>query len=149
MSGFLYCMLDKKRAYIKERVREVLKAVGLAGYEDQLPKNLSGGQQQRVSIARAIVTKPKFLIADEPTGALDSETSKEIMALFKQLNHDNETTIIIVTHDPNVGAQADRLVHILDGRLTEDVDHKPKGDANEVHWIIKDSVAIVKSQPQA
>ena len=123
----------QKRAYIKERVREVLKAVGLAGYEDQLPKNLSGGQQQRVSIARAIVTKPKFLIADEPTGALDSETSKEIMALFKQLNHDNETTIIIVTHDPNVGAQADRLVYILDGRLTEDVDHKPKGDANEVH----------------
>ena len=57
------------------------------------------------------------------SGALDSETSKEIMALFKQLNHDNETTIIIVTHDPNVGAQADRLVHILDGRLTEDVDH--------------------------
>lgn len=109
-----------KRAFIKERVSEVLKAVGLAGYEKQLPKNLSGGQQQRVSIARAIVTAPKFLIADEPTGALDSKTSAEIMELFKHLNQDNQTTIIIVTHDPKVGAQADRLVHILDGHLTED-----------------------------
>lgn len=112
-----------KRAFIKERVSEVLKAVGLAGYEKQLPKNLSGGQQQRVSIARAIVTAPKFLIADEPTGALDSKTSAEIMELFKHLNQDNQTTIIIVTHDPKVGAQADRLVHILDGHLTEDQDH--------------------------
>lgn len=116
----------EKRAFIKERVREVLRAVGLEGYEDQLPKNLSGGQQQRVSIARAIVTAPKFLIADEPTGALDSKTSAEIMELFKRLNKDNETTIIIVTHDPKVGAQADRLVHILDGYLTEDKDHHKK-----------------------
>ena len=114
----------KKRAVIKERVAQVLEAVGLKGYETQLPKNLSGGQQQRVSIARAIVTRPKFLIADEPTGALDSETSKEIMALFKRLNKENNTTIIIVTHDPIVGAQADRLVHILDGRLTEDQTHR-------------------------
>lgn len=116
----------QKRAYIKERVQEVLRSVGLEGYADQLPRNLSGGQQQRVSIARAIVTKPKFLIADEPTGALDSETSKEIMALFKRLNQENQTTIIIVTHDPEVGAQADRLVHILDGRLTEDQEHRAK-----------------------
>lgn len=116
----------EKRAFIKERVSEVLKAVGLSGYEKQLPKNLSGGQQQRVSIARAIVTAPKFLIADEPTGALDSKTSAEIMELFKHLNQDDQTTIIIVTHDPKVGAQADRLVHILDGHLTEDKDHHKK-----------------------
>lgn len=95
------------------------------------------------------MTKPKFLIADEPTGALDSETSKEIMALFKQLNHDNETTIIIVTHDPNVGAQADRLVHILDGRLTEDVDHKPKGMLMKFIELLKTAWQSLKSQPQA
>lgn len=116
----------EKRAFVKKRVSEVLKAVGLAGYEKQLPKNLSGGQQQRVSIARAIVTAPKFLIADEPTGALDSKTSAEIMELFKHLNRDSQTTIIIVTHDPKVGAQADRLVHILDGHLTEDKGQRKK-----------------------
>lgn len=109
-----------KRKDISKRVLEVLQQVGLKHVEKELPKNLSGGQQQRVSIARAIVAKPKFLIADEPTGALDSQTSAEIIALFKQLNREENTTIIMVTHDEKVGQQAERLVQILDGRIISD-----------------------------
>lgn len=81
---------------------------------------MSGGQQQRVSIARAIATHHHFLIADEPTGALDTATSQEIMDLFKSLNHQEGTTIIMVTHDPRVAKQCDRIVQILDGRITSD-----------------------------
>ena len=110
----------KKRAEIKERVSEVLSKVGLAGYENKLPKNMSGGQQQRVSIARAIATNPKFLIADEPTGALDTQTSQEIMNLFKELNRESHTTIILVTHDPHVAEQCERVVTILDGHMIKD-----------------------------
>lgn len=104
---------------VRQRVSQVLARVGLAGYEDQLPQNMSGGQQQWVSIARAIVANPHFLIADEPTGALDTETSQEIMNLFKQLNHQG-TTIIMVTHDPRVAAQCERVVKIIDGRIVSD-----------------------------
>ena len=110
----------KSRKEINGRVSEVLKQVGLAGYEEQLPKNMSGGQQQRVSIARAISTHPKFLIADEPTGALDSETSQEIMNLFKSLNQQEGTTIIMVTHDPHVAEQCERVIKIIDGRVISD-----------------------------
>ncbi|WP_251576680.1 ABC transporter ATP-binding protein [Limosilactobacillus agrestimuris] len=110
----------KKRQEISTRVTEVLNQVGLSGYENQLPKNMSGGQQQRVSIARAISTHPKFLIADEPTGALDTETSQEIMNLFKRLNRQENTTIIMVTHDPHVADQCDRIVKIIDGRVVSD-----------------------------
>lgn len=109
-----------KRANIKKRVTAVLQQVGLPGIEKELPKNLSGGQQQRVSIARAIITQPQFLIADEPTGALDSQTSAEIIALFKQLNQQRNTTIIMVTHDEKIGRQAERLIQILDGRIISD-----------------------------
>lgn len=105
-----------KRRDIITRVNEVLAQVGLPDSYSKLPKNLSGGQQQRVAIARAIVTRPSFLVADEPTGALDSATSREIMVLFKELNHSG-TTVIIVTHDENVARQTNRLIKILDGRL--------------------------------
>lgn len=114
----MYAGVKKKE--IDQRVSQVLERVGLGGYEKYLPSRLSGGQQQRVSIARAIIGKPTFLIADEPTGALDSHTSAEIMALFKQLNKENKTTIIIVTHDPKVGQQVERLLTILDGKLISD-----------------------------
>ena len=113
----------KSRKEINGRVSEVLEQVGLAGYEEQLPKNMSGGQQQRVSIARAISTHPKFLIADEPTGALDSETSQEIMNLFKFLNQQEVTTIIMVTHDPHVAEQCERVIKIIDGRVTVSYTH--------------------------
>ncbi|AUJ29125.1 MAG: ABC transporter ATP-binding protein [Liquorilactobacillus hordei] len=122
----IYAGVKKKE--ITRKITEVLEKVGLAGYEKSIPAQLSGGQQQRVSIARAIIGNPTFLIADEPTGALDSKTSEEIMNLFKELNVVNNTTIIIVTHDPTVGQQMDRLLTILDGRLTSDTG----ADNNEV-----------------
>ncbi|MBU7455786.1 ABC transporter ATP-binding protein [Leuconostoc fallax] len=108
-----------KRQHIIQRVNEVLAKVGLPDSYHKLPKNLSGGQQQRVAIARAIVTNPKFLVADEPTGALDSATSSEIMTLFKALN-DSGTTLIMVTHDAQVAQETNRLIKILDGRIQSD-----------------------------
>lgn len=110
----------QRRREVRERVTAVLDQVGLHGYEDQLSQNMSGGQQQRVSIARAIIGHPHFLIADEPTGALDTETSQEIMNLFKRLNRDEGTTIIMVTHDPHVAAQCEWVVKIIDGRVVSD-----------------------------
>ena len=108
-----------KRRDIVARVNEVLAQVGLPNSYHKLPKNLSGGQQQRVAIARSIVTKPNFLVADEPTGALDSATSEEIIALFKDLNS-HGTTVIMVTHDEQVARQTNRLIKILDGRIQSD-----------------------------
>ncbi|WP_194753901.1 ABC transporter ATP-binding protein, partial [Staphylococcus chromogenes] len=104
----------------KERVRAMLHEVGLYDKEQLVPNKLSGGQQQRVAIARAIVNEPKFIIADEPTGALDSKTSQDIMTLFLKLNKEQRTTMIVVTHDPKVAAQADRVIHILDGRIQKE-----------------------------
>mgnify|MGYP001507723346 FL=1 len=107
----------------KERKNKVLyglQDVGLKGKEDLLPNKLSGGQQQRVAIARAIINNPKFIIADEPTGALDSKTSQDIMELFVKLNKEKRTTMIMVTHDRDVADKADRIIHILDGRVREE-----------------------------
>ncbi|HAL08689.1 MAG TPA: ABC transporter ATP-binding protein [Staphylococcus sp.] len=101
----------------KQRVESVLRDVNIEDKKSLVPKKLSGGQQQRVAIARSIVNKPKFIIADEPTGALDSQTSKDIMDLFIRLNREQNTTMIIVTHDRKVAEQADRVIHILDGRV--------------------------------
>ncbi|PTH05078.1 ABC transporter ATP-binding protein [Staphylococcus capitis] len=101
----------------KDRVRKTLHDVGLYDKENLVPNKLSGGQQQRVAIARAIVNQPKFIIADEPTGALDSKTSKGIIDLFIKLNKEHNTTIILVTHDRKVADKADRIIHILDGRV--------------------------------
>lgn len=110
-----------KRRDMMQRVNDVLTQVGLPDTYNKFPRNLSGGQQQRVAIARAIVTQPAFLVADEPTGALDSVTSQEIIALFKKLNQ-NGTTVIIVTHDENVACWTNRLIKILDGRLQYDAE---------------------------
>lgn len=104
----------------KSKVLDGLHDVGLKGKENLLPKKLSGGQQQRVAIARAIINDPKFIIADEPTGALDSKTSQDIMELFVKLNKEQNTTIIMVTHDREVAEKADRIIHILDGRVQEE-----------------------------
>ncbi|WP_436871571.1 ABC transporter ATP-binding protein [Mammaliicoccus sciuri] len=111
----LYSGMSSKER--KQRVESVLKEVGIADKKHLVPNKLSGGQQQRVAIARSIVNKPKFIIADEPTGALDSQTSKDIMDLFVRLNREQNTTMIIVTHDRKVAEQADRVIHILDGRV--------------------------------
>ncbi len=95
---------------------EQLERMGLADRAHHLPGELSGGQKQRVAIARALITKPSIILADEPTGALDSTTSHEVMQLFRELNSEG-MTIIIVTHDPEVGAATNRIVRISDGRI--------------------------------
>ncbi|MDY0212298.1 MAG: ABC transporter ATP-binding protein [Desulfuromonadaceae bacterium] len=100
--------------------RAALKQVGLEGWEDHTPGELSGGQQQRVAIARAIVTNPIVLLADEPTGNLDSHTSLEVMELISRLNRDNGITVLMVTHEPEMAAYARRIVHFVDGRVGND-----------------------------
>ncbi|MHB1313981.1 MAG: ABC transporter ATP-binding protein [Christensenellales bacterium] len=102
----------------KERVKEVMTRVGLENRMKHRPTELSGGQQQRVAIARALATNPSLLLADEPTGNLDSKTGAEIIALFHEL-HRNGNSIILITHDPSIAAQANRQVRILDGRVEE------------------------------
>lgn len=104
----------------EEKVMAVLKKVGLADKADKHLKQLSGGQQQRVAIARALINQPKFLIADEPTGALDSHTSEEIMKLFVDLNTQDQVTIILVTHNPDMVPYCSRLISIRDGEIIED-----------------------------
>ena len=106
------------RAERQTRVKAALERVGLANRAKHLPTELSGGQQQRVAIARAIVTNPKLILADEPTGALDSKTSQEIIDIFHEL-HEQGNTIVLITHDSDVAKQAQRSVHILDGKITE------------------------------
>lgn len=101
----------------KELSLKFLEMVGLKKLSRQSPQKLSGGQKQRVSIARAMVTKPDLLIADEPTGALDSTTSKEIMSTIKNLTHINNTTVTLVTHDPQIAKQADKIVTLKDGKI--------------------------------
>jgi len=105
----------KERA---ERVKEALERVNMYARAKHLPTELSGGQQQRVSIARAIVTRPKLILADEPTGALDSKTSREIIDIFHEL-HGQGNTIVLITHDGGIARQAQRSIHILDGRISE------------------------------
>lgn len=102
-----------------EKAKEALAKVGLEGRIDHKPTELSGGQQQRVAIARALITDPPIILADEPTGNLDSKSGKEVMEIFKNLNA-NGNTIILITHDSGVAAQAKRVVRIQDGKLYEE-----------------------------
>ena len=103
----------------EHRVELLLDLVGLAGHADQRPDELSGGQQQRVAVARALAASPRLLIADEPTGQLDSETGLAVMALIRALVEAEGMTAIVATHDPVMIALADRAVHLVDGRLTD------------------------------
>ena len=105
----------------RTRARNTLQHVGLAGWEHHTPGELSGGQMQRVAIARAIVTRPAVLLADEPTGNLDTARSLEIMELLSDLNHQQDITIVMVTHEPEMASYAKRVVHFVDGRVTADV----------------------------
>lgn len=102
----------------------ILKEVGLAGLEDRRPAEMSGGQQQRVAVARAIVSHPALVLADEPTANLDSATSDSLMELFVELNEHHGTTFIIATHDQRVMGYANRLIRMLDGRIVDDIRQK-------------------------
>ena len=106
------------KAERQKRVKQALEKVNMLPRAKHLPTELSGGQQQRVSIARAIVTNPKLILADEPTGALDSKTSREIIDIFHEL-HAQGNTIVVITHDNDIAKQAQRSIHILDGKITE------------------------------
>ena len=108
----------------EEMARRRLAQVGLENRSDHTPRQLSGGQQQRVAIARAIINNPKILLADEPTGALDSKTSEEIMQLFTDLNREG-ITVVIVTHEPEIALWAGRRITFRDGRIVDDVRQKP------------------------
>jgi len=109
---------------LTERGMEALSSVGLADRHDHKPNQLSGGQQQRVAVARALVNRPSLILADEPTGALDSKTSEEIMKLFQDLNAEG-LTIIMVTHDAHVAAHAKRVIHFEDGHVLADETQEP------------------------
>lgn len=104
----------------EQRAREALVSVGLAGREMSQPSQLSGGQQQRVAIARALVNDPEILLADEPTGQLDSHTGDEIMKIFQDLNRSRGITIVLITHSDEIAAYADRIIRFRDGRVVND-----------------------------
>ncbi len=110
------------------KAKEALRLVGLSGRENHKTQELSGGQQQRVAIARAIVTEPSLLLADEPTGNLDTKTSIEIMDLMTRLNREEGITIVMVTHEPDIAAYAGRLLRFIDGKLETEAEHKGRVD---------------------
>ena len=103
-----------------DRARELLAEVGLEKFADRRPSQLSGGQQQRVAIARALVTRPALLLADEPTGNLDTRTAAEVFALLRRFNERFGCAVLLVTHDPRLSAQCDRILNLVDGRLVDD-----------------------------
>jgi ABC-type lipoprotein export system ATPase subunit len=109
---------------------ELLAKVGMTARADHRPTEMSGGQRQRVAIARALATRPRVLLADEPTGALDTRTGEEILKLLAEVRERDKVTVILVTHDPHVAGFADRQVHLQDGRITH-IEDKPKPGAND------------------
>jgi putative ABC transport system ATP-binding protein len=114
---------------LRGRAEELLARVGLSGRAVHTPSELSGGEQQRVSIARALLLKPDVVLADEPTGNLDSRAGAEILRLLREVNHDERVTVVMVTHDPGAAAIADRVVFLRDGRVCDEI---PGGSAQQV-----------------
>ena len=117
--------LGVKASERKRMVEDILKRMNISHRAKHFPQQLSGGQQQRVAIARAIVTHPKLLLADEPTGSLDSHRSVEIMKLLQKLNDEEGITVVLVTHEPDMAKYAKRIVHFVDGTVASDQENKP------------------------
>ncbi len=132
--------ISPRRGQASELARHMLEQVGLGERLHHLPHQLSGGEQQRVAIARALVNGPALLLADEPTGNLDSATSKQVLGLIRLLRQQMGLSILMVTHDPNVAAYADRRIHLVDGML---VDHAPEMP------LVKSSYAVPVAQAQS
>ena len=121
----------------RARALGALAAVGLEGREDHQPSQLSGGQQQRVAIARSLVNDPQIILADEPTGALDSRIGLDIMAIFQRLNRENGITLVVVTHDPDIASYANRILHFKDGRFHKDERvERPRNAAEDVAALV-------------
>ena len=132
----------------RERARETLDLVGLSDRADHHPSQLSGGQQQRVAIARALVNSPSILLADEPTGNLDSRTSGEIMALLDSLNHEAGLLVVLVTHEPDIAAQSRRVVYLRDGFITRDLPVRdPHHAVEEIHHILAEASTAGAAPP--
>jgi putative ABC transport system ATP-binding protein len=129
----LYGDLGLTRKQRDDAAREALHRVGLQGREGNHPSQLSGGQQQRVAIARALVTSPAILLADEPTGNLDSKTSLEIMGIFQDLNEEGKT-IVLITHEPDIAQHAKRIVHVRDGLIQQD-------EYIQQHKVVREGIA--------
>jgi putative ABC transport system ATP-binding protein len=125
----LYLGVDA--AQRRQRAAEALAAVGLAGREQNHPNQLSGGQQQRVAVARSLVNHPALILADEPTGNLDSRTSVEVMEIFQRLNRERGITLVLVTHEPDIVQYADRVIVFKDGKIKSDYPVQDKRDAAE------------------
>jgi putative ABC transport system ATP-binding protein len=125
----LYAGIDA--AERQRRSAEALASVGLAGREQNHPNQLSGGQQQRVAIARALVNQPALILADEPTGNLDSRTSIEVMEIFQRLNRERGITLVLVTHEPDIAEYAQRVIVFKDGRIKKDYQIENQRDASE------------------
>ena len=117
-----------------------LTAVGLDNRADHHPSQLSGGQQQRVAIARSLINNPRLILADEPTGALDSKTSVEIMAIFQRLNREQGISIVVVTHEPDIAHYADRIITFKDGKvLTDELVAEPRNAKHELEqWVTEE-----------
>lgn len=117
----------------RDKARALLKAVGLETFADKKANAISGGQQQRVAIARALVTEPALLLADEPTGNLDTQTAQDVFALFRRFNREFGCAVLVVTHDPRLSASCERTITLVDGRIVSDVHNSGSGDDALLH----------------
>jgi putative ABC transport system ATP-binding protein len=129
-------LVGTSRANARRRRKELLDRLGVSVRADALPSRLSGGQQQRVALARALVNRPRLLLADEPTGNLDSESAREVVALVRELASDGQTTLL-VTHDPRVAASADRVLQMRDGLVVDEARLEPGDPAAVVSTLLR------------